>query len=80
MKNTTMETKTRSIELQGLFESLGFDVSLQSFSVLVHGEYKNGTNVHGIFRSPRGEGTESILLMAPQYIQNGTCKQGIECR
>ena len=44
---------------------------MQSFTLTRDSTKISGTNVHGIFRAPRAEGTEAILIMAPLYTSNG---------
>ncbi|KAJ3270445.1 hypothetical protein HDV01_007805 [Terramyces sp. JEL0728] len=66
-----LDNEKRAEELQGQFELLGLDTSLQSFQLNREGEVIKGKNVHGILRAPRGEGTETIVISAPQYVYNG---------
>ena len=63
----------RAKMLKTYFDNAGLDTSLQTFSYYRGNRIISGTNVHGIFRAPRGEGTEALVLMAPQYV-NDTCK------
>eukprot|EP00842_Homolaphlyctis_polyrhiza_P001941 jgi/Hompol1/2748/HPOL_000637-RA len=55
-------------------DAMGFDVSVQSFSYAAEDadEPIVGHNVHGIMRSPRGDGTEAILLSAPMFLDDGS--------
>jgi hypothetical protein len=62
-----MNSKERTLYLQAIMESLGFDTCLQSFQAHRNGTLISGSNVHGIFRAPRGQGTESLVISAPQY-------------
>lgn len=67
----TVDNEQRALGLQEQFELLGLDTTLQSFQLNREGEIIKGKNVHGILRAPRGEGTEAIVLSAPQYTYNG---------
>ncbi|KAJ3258769.1 hypothetical protein HK103_003363 [Boothiomyces macroporosus] len=67
----TVDNEQRALGLQEQFELLGLDTTLQSFRLNREGEIIKGKNVHGILRAPRGEGTEAIVLSAPQYTYNG---------
>jgi glycosylphosphatidylinositol transamidase len=61
-----------TLEIASRFEDIGLDVSVQNF------EYQTkGTNVHGIFRPSRGEGTEAMVLIAPVN-QNQTNSDGLQ--
>ncbi|KAJ3349310.1 hypothetical protein HDU91_006403 [Kappamyces sp. JEL0680] len=62
---------TRAAELKDHFDLLGMDTSLQHFSLSRDDVEWTGANVHGILRSPRADGTESILLVAPQRCGTG---------
>jgi hypothetical protein len=68
---STIWSSNNSAELVNVFEELGFDTSLQSFTMMRDSNQIKGRNVHGIFRAPRAEGTEAILIMAPLYTSNG---------
>lgn len=57
----------RAAHLQKHMEDLGFDTSLQKFTIFRANNTITGTNVHGILRAPRGEGTEALVLSAPHY-------------
>jgi glycosylphosphatidylinositol transamidase len=66
----TMDAEHRAAHLQNHMEALGFDTSLQKFTVFRTNNTITGTNVHGILRAPRGEGTEALVLSAPHYFDN----------
>jgi glycosylphosphatidylinositol transamidase len=64
-------------EFADAMEGLGLDVSTQHF------EYRNefvrkGINVQGIYRAPRGEGTEALVLLVPRTVNNQTNYGGIQ--
>ncbi|KAI8901968.1 Gaa1-like protein [Globomyces pollinis-pini] len=70
-----VDSHFRASEIQQTLDSLGLDTSLQRFSFLQDDTWINGTNTHGILRSPRGEGTEAIVITAPQRVANGQFNQ-----
>ena len=68
-----MNSTVRAIKLYQEFEDLGFETSIQNFKWENGDDYISGANTQAILRSPRAEGTESIVIMTPQYSKNGKC-------
>ncbi|RKO89541.1 Gaa1-like protein, partial [Blyttiomyces helicus] len=65
--NTTGNAAFIESELNGL----GLDASTQNFIVTGEEGPVLGANVHGVFKAPRGDGTESIVISAPWICRNG---------
>jgi glycosylphosphatidylinositol transamidase len=68
-----MNSTERSVSIRNVLDSFGLDTSLQTFQLDKDGNSTIGSNIHGILRSPRAEGTEAILLVAPYVCENGEC-------
>ena len=70
--DATISEQDRAKLIEVYFNEIGLDTSIQSFTYYKSQKIISGTNVQGIFRAPRGEGTEAIVLFAPQLTSN-TC-------
>lgn len=66
-----MNSTVRAIKIYQEFDDLGFETSIQNFKWENGDEYISGANTQAILRSPRAEGTESIVIMTPQYCKHG---------
>ncbi|TPX69672.1 hypothetical protein SpCBS45565_g02244 [Spizellomyces sp. 'palustris'] len=53
------------------FRSFGLDASTQNFLHARHDEIVSGANAYAVFRAPRGDGTEAIVISAPWLMENG---------
>lgn len=55
----------RSSRIRDLFGNSGIKSATQTYSYKVGGREYQGENVYGIVHAPRGDGTESIVILAP---------------
>lgn len=62
------ENHVKSIEEQ--FMMLGLDISVQNYTSIIDDTTIHGQNIHGILRTPRGEGVETIVISAPWRTAN----------
>lgn len=53
-------------KIQTIFHSTGLPTATQYFEYSSTGSLFNGTNIYSVLRAPRGDGTEAIVLLAPQ--------------
>jgi GPI-anchor transamidase subunit GAA1 len=69
------DAKRRLQEMNGLwvdkiktvFHDVGFPTAAQNFAYHSAGNLAAGTNTYSVLHAPRGDGTEAIVLLAPQY-------------
>jgi GPI-anchor transamidase subunit GAA1 len=54
-------------KIETIFRSAGLPTATQYFEYHSAGSILNGTNVYSVLQAPRGDGTEAIVLLAPQY-------------
>lgn len=54
----------RNSRIRELFQNSGIKSAVQAYSYTVGGKEYQGENVYGIVHAPRGDGTESIVLIA----------------
>lgn len=55
----------RNQRIRDLFANSGIKSAVQPYSYKVGGKEYQGENVYGIVHAPRGDGTESIVILAP---------------
>lgn len=55
----------RNQRIRDLFQNSGIKSAVQSYTYTVGGQTYSGENVYGIVHAPRGDGTESIVIVAP---------------
>lgn len=55
----------RNRRIRDLFQNSGIKSAVQSYSYRVGDKEYKGENVYGIVHAPRGDGTESIVIVAP---------------
>ena len=55
----------RNQRIRDLFGNSGIKSAVQSYKYTVGGQDYEGENVYGIVHAPRGDGTESIVIVAP---------------
>lgn len=55
----------RNQRIRDLFSNSGIKSAVQPYSYMVGGKEHQGENVYGIVHAPRGDGTESIVIVAP---------------
>lgn len=55
----------RNQRIRDLFGNSGIKSAVQSYKYTVGGQDFQGENVYGIVHAPRGDGTESIVIVAP---------------
>lgn len=58
----------RNKRIKELFGNSGIKSAVQPYTYIVGGKEHQGENVYGIVHAPRGDGTESLVIVAP--IQN----------
>ena len=51
--------------------ALGLDTSVQDFTYMHNQNEYHGSNLQGILRAPRAEGTEALVLSAPWKTSSG---------
>ncbi len=73
LSDAKINSTIRADDLNVFFQKLGLDTSTQHFSWKKDDDFIEGANVQAILRSPRAEGTEAILISAPQLCINGKC-------
>ena len=54
-----------------IFNTAGLPTATQHFEYLSAGNLTAGNNVYSVLHAPRGDGTEAIVVLAPQYNTNG---------
>ncbi|EPY53415.1 GPI-anchor transamidase complex subunit Gaa1 [Schizosaccharomyces cryophilus OY26] len=52
-------------DLEAIFTTMGMAVQRQKYTTRIYEEYHQGSNFYTVFRSPRGDATESLLLCVP---------------
>lgn len=55
----------RNERIRSIFHNSGIKTASQSYKYNVGGQELHGENVYGIVHAPRGDGTESIVIVAP---------------
>jgi len=55
----------RNERIRSIFHNSGIKTAVQSYKYNVGGQEHKGENVYGIVHAPRGDGTESIVIVAP---------------
>lgn len=58
-------------KVRTIFNSIGLPTATQYFAYQSAGNFTAGTNTYAILHAPRGDGTEAIILLAPQHNANG---------
>ncbi len=53
-------------KIRAIFKTTGLPVATQYFEYHAAGNLTSGSNVYSILHAPRGDGTEAIVLLAPQ--------------
>lgn len=53
-------------QIRTIFNSAGLPTAVQHFQYHSAGNFTSGTNVYSVLHAPRGDGTEAIVLLAPQ--------------
>ena len=54
-----------------IFNDVGLPTATQSFEYQSAGNLTTGTNTYAVLHAPRGDGTEAIVLLAPQHNADG---------
>ncbi|TPX33751.1 hypothetical protein SmJEL517_g03471 [Synchytrium microbalum] len=65
-------SSVRALYLQTELAKLGLDATHQEFTIDAWSQAVSGVNAYGIFRAPRGDGTESIVISAPWTRSDGS--------
>lgn len=63
-KMTNLSSEERNLAIKQLLVNLGFSVSVQEYD---NNSTSTGANVYGVLNAPRGDGTESMALVAPWF-------------
>jgi GPI-anchor transamidase subunit GAA1 len=58
-------------KVRAIFTSAGLPTATQFFEYQSAGNLSAGINTYAVLHAPRGDGTEAIVLLAPQHNTNG---------
>jgi GPI-anchor transamidase subunit GAA1 len=53
-------------KIRTIFNIAGLPTATQHFEYHSAGNFTSGTNIYSVLHAPRGDGTEAIVLIAPQ--------------
>ncbi|KAJ3085012.1 Glycosyl phosphatidyl inositol protein transamidase complex subunit [Quaeritorhiza haematococci] len=63
-------SRARFVERE--LRDMGMDASIQLFNVTDNSEKRWGANAYAVFRAPRGDGTEGVVISAPWECMDGS--------
>ncbi|ERF71121.1 hypothetical protein EPUS_09144 [Endocarpon pusillum Z07020] len=58
-------------KIRAIFKTAGLPTATQDFEYHAAGNLSSGTNIYSVLHAPRGDGTEAIVLLAPQQNARG---------